>query len=144
MPVQGCTLPYSRAIPLLPLWAVRSVQSLSACTRVRFTSTISLINWTLCPNAQEPFLWTNYDFYVNRLHATGTRHNVTGLMFQRNDINNCISASFLQFCELFLATRGYSRIINPGLCSERRLRPHSPPRPLGLALTFLFFFSFLS
>ena len=28
---------YSRAIPLLPLWAVRPVQSLSACTRVRFT-----------------------------------------------------------------------------------------------------------
>ena len=27
----------SRAIPLLPLWALRSVQSLSACTRVHFT-----------------------------------------------------------------------------------------------------------
>jgi len=27
----------SRAIPLLPLWAVRSVQSLSASTRVHFT-----------------------------------------------------------------------------------------------------------
>ena len=27
----------SRAIPLLPLWAVRPVQSLSACTRVPFT-----------------------------------------------------------------------------------------------------------
>ena len=26
-----------RAIPLLPLWAVRPVKSLSACTRVRFT-----------------------------------------------------------------------------------------------------------
>ena len=37
MPVQGCTLPYSRAIPLLPLWAVRPVQSPSACTRVHFT-----------------------------------------------------------------------------------------------------------
>jgi len=35
--VQGCTLPYSRAIPLLPLWAVQPVQSLSACTRVTFT-----------------------------------------------------------------------------------------------------------
>ena len=32
VPVQGCTLIYSSAIPLLPLWAVRSVQSLSACT----------------------------------------------------------------------------------------------------------------
>ena len=28
-----------RAIPLLPLWAVRPVQSLSACTRVNFTFT---------------------------------------------------------------------------------------------------------
>jgi hypothetical protein len=39
VPVQGCTLPlpYSRAIPLLPLWAVRPVQNLSACTRVLFT-----------------------------------------------------------------------------------------------------------
>jgi len=27
----------SRAIPLLPLWAIRPVQILSACTRVRFT-----------------------------------------------------------------------------------------------------------
>jgi hypothetical protein len=39
----GCTAStepqclYSRAIPLLPLWAVRPVQSLSACTRVHFT-----------------------------------------------------------------------------------------------------------
>jgi hypothetical protein len=35
----ACTEPqclYSRAIPLLPIWAVRPVQSLSACTRVHF------------------------------------------------------------------------------------------------------------
>jgi hypothetical protein len=31
----------SRAIPLLPLWAVRSVQSLSDCTRVRFLRRLS-------------------------------------------------------------------------------------------------------
>jgi hypothetical protein len=36
-PVQGSTLPYSRAIPLLPLSAERPAQSLSACTRVNFT-----------------------------------------------------------------------------------------------------------
>jgi hypothetical protein len=30
---------YSRAIPLLPSWTVRPVQSLSACTRVTFTFT---------------------------------------------------------------------------------------------------------
>ena len=41
VPIQGCTLPLpnSRAIPVLPLWAVRPVQSLSACTRVHFTFT---------------------------------------------------------------------------------------------------------
>jgi hypothetical protein len=41
VPVQGwpLTLPYSTAIPLLPLWAVWPVQSLSACTRVHFTFT---------------------------------------------------------------------------------------------------------
>jgi hypothetical protein len=36
----ACTEPqclYSRAIPLLPLWAVQPVQSLSACKRVTFT-----------------------------------------------------------------------------------------------------------
>jgi len=34
----------SRAIPLLPLWAVRPVQCLSACTRVHFTFTITFLN----------------------------------------------------------------------------------------------------
>ena len=34
-----------RAIPLLPLWAVRPVQTLSACTRVHFTSTF-LLSWS--------------------------------------------------------------------------------------------------
>ena len=36
----ACTEPeclYSTAIPLLPLWTVRPVQSLSACTRVHFS-----------------------------------------------------------------------------------------------------------
>jgi hypothetical protein len=43
-PPMGCTVCtepqclYSRAIPLLPLWAVRPIQNLSACTRVHFTT----------------------------------------------------------------------------------------------------------
>ena len=43
VPVQGCTLPLpkSRAISLLPLWAVRPIQSLSACTRVHFSLLLS-------------------------------------------------------------------------------------------------------
>ena len=41
-------VPWSRkstAIPLLPLWAVRPVQSLSACTRVHFTFTLPPTQW---------------------------------------------------------------------------------------------------
>jgi hypothetical protein len=34
----------SRAIPLLPLWAVRPVQSLSSCSRVHFTFTC-VVSW---------------------------------------------------------------------------------------------------
>jgi len=37
VPVQGCTL--TLPIPLLPLWAVRPVQNLSACTTVHFNFT---------------------------------------------------------------------------------------------------------
>ena len=37
VPVQRCTLP--SPIPLLPLWAVRPVQSLNVCTTVHFTFT---------------------------------------------------------------------------------------------------------
>ena len=37
----------SRAIPLLPLWAVRPVQKLSACTRVTFTFTLPVLWLTL-------------------------------------------------------------------------------------------------
>ena len=33
-----------RVIPLLPLWAVRTVQSLSACTRVTFTFNLTFIH----------------------------------------------------------------------------------------------------
>jgi len=42
----ACTEPqclYSTAIPLLPLWAVRPVQVLSACTRVHFTFNLYIL-----------------------------------------------------------------------------------------------------
>ena len=53
----ACTEPqclYSTAILLLPLWAVRPVQSLSVCTRVHFTLLTPLI-LTTC-YAQTPIL----------------------------------------------------------------------------------------
>jgi len=47
-----------RAIPLLPLWAVRPVQSLSACTRVHFSfkTVLSLdiaLTWATTPSFQD-------------------------------------------------------------------------------------------
>ena len=39
----------SRAIPLLPLWAVRPVQGLSACTRTHFTFTFTTVHAGLWP-----------------------------------------------------------------------------------------------
>ena len=51
----SCTEPqclYSIAIPLLPLWTVRPVQSLSACTRVHFTL---LYRRICCPSLTETF-----------------------------------------------------------------------------------------
>jgi len=47
--LQPLLVPWSwmgRAIPLLPLWAIRPVQSLSACTRVHFTLPLWPINVT--------------------------------------------------------------------------------------------------
>ena len=43
-----------RAIPLLPLWVVRPVQSLSACTRVHFTFFLPTGSLTLLPSSDVP------------------------------------------------------------------------------------------
>jgi len=53
VPVQRCTLPLP--IPLLPVWTVRPVQSLSACTMVHFTFTYTStppIGRTACTQPQ--------------------------------------------------------------------------------------------
>jgi len=53
VPVQRCTLPLP--IPLLPHWAVRPVQNLSACTTVHFTFTYTStppIGRTACTEPQ--------------------------------------------------------------------------------------------
>jgi len=50
----ACTEPqclYSIAIPLLPLWAIRPVQSLSACKRVIFTFAFN-VSVVMCLNKQ--------------------------------------------------------------------------------------------
>jgi hypothetical protein len=67
----ACTEPqflYSRAIPLLPLWAVRPVQWLSACTRVTFTFFLPMgISTTVFW-----FIQFLLEVYVNRGYWTGT------------------------------------------------------------------------
>jgi len=60
----------SRAIPLLPLWAVRPVQSLSACTRVYFTFTFN-VSFILHRLAQ------------NRQIASDKGHNITSIFAVR-------------------------------------------------------------
>jgi len=53
VPVQRCTLTLS--IPLLPLWIVQPVQSLSACTTEHFTFTYTstpLMDRTACTESQ--------------------------------------------------------------------------------------------
>ena len=54
----ACTQPqclYSTAIPLLPLWAIQPVHSLSACTRMHFTLT-----FTLCTDFKMSQMWYRY------------------------------------------------------------------------------------
>ena len=56
----------SRDIPLLPLWAVRPVQSLSACTRVHFTLTVKLKD-IYVRNSPLLSAGPNRNFYVKKI-----------------------------------------------------------------------------
>jgi len=64
-------VPWSRKrrdIPLLPLWAVRPVQSLSACTRVHFTFTCTStppMGRTACTEPQCLYKGALYLFYLS-------------------------------------------------------------------------------
>ena len=92
----ACTEPqclYSTAIPLLPLWAVRPVQSLSACTRMRFTlrimnSTLSNISLTLF-SVGSSHMFIKYVFYFRMTnqgsHPHKPQRNVA--IFQCNHTN---------------------------------------------------------
>jgi hypothetical protein len=79
----ACTEPqclYSRAIPLLSLWAVRPVQNLSFCTRVTFTFTFKYqISWKILLLEGELF----------RVDSQTTRHrDVTKLIFSFRYLTN--------------------------------------------------------
>ena len=73
VPVQRCTLPLP--IPLLTLWAVRPVQSLSACTTVHFNFTYTStppIGRTACTEPQCLYDGSLYLFLPTRKpHQTG-------------------------------------------------------------------------
>ena len=66
-----------RAIPLLPLWAVRPVQSLSACTRVHFTFT-----WTFLDMVCHPVPHVTQWPYHNFQHQQTPRNLSPSLNFQ--------------------------------------------------------------
>ena len=63
-----------RAIPLLPLWAVRPVQSLSACTRVPFTFTFC--DQVALNNPQYLTCFTLICQWMNELYTGCPRRNV--------------------------------------------------------------------
>jgi len=76
----ACTDPqclYSRAIPLLPLWAVRPVQGISACTKVHFTFyllggtnikslLINAVSWATLRylESMEPLIYMSAEFHI--------------------------------------------------------------------------------
>jgi hypothetical protein len=89
VPVQECTLPlpYSRAISLFPLWAVRPVQSLSAYTRVHFTftyystlnSTENCEKLTVSPVLQlSPHFYATFNYRVCKQPAKACHFELDG------------------------------------------------------------------
>jgi len=60
----------SRTIPLLPLWAIRPVQSLSACTRVHFT-----LPYNLMLNSDGLTVTTKYLTQLTRHRINRCRYN---------------------------------------------------------------------
>ena len=74
------------AIPLLPLWAVRSVQSFGACTRVHFTFyMLCPLNW--CPRHGSPVPFIEFQT------APRLRHLTSAGSKKRTPINVCVSCS---------------------------------------------------
>jgi hypothetical protein len=91
-----------RAIPLLPLWAGRPVQSLSACTRVHFTFTL------YCDYSALPVqYWASH--VVCSLCVLRCKISAQLIRCITNQIK-CISASFRQFNAFFKQKFGF---LNP-------------------------------
>ena len=85
-----------RAIPLLPLWAVRPVQSLSACTRVTFTFTFYPSIETDCSCTMNTNSVLLHDFQLRPIgnYKPG---------FSRSDVDGCL---YLLGCEVMEVSMG--------------------------------------
>jgi len=73
----------SRAIPLLPLCAVRPVQSLSACTTVHFIFTFIHIIW--CLSVFTKFLQATVSFVMSLRSSAWNNSAPTGCIFVKFD-----------------------------------------------------------
>jgi hypothetical protein len=96
-----------RAIPLLPLWAVRPVQSLSACTRVTFTFTFCLIIFYY----RSFSCLKNYVIFVSDL-VTILVHSISYVI---TDILSCKNKIFVIQNTKFYSVR-FQRISIQGKC----------------------------
>jgi len=76
-----------RAIPLLPLWAVQPVQSLSACTRVHFIFYLCLLD-----NLQHTDNW----------HSTST--NVLNQSVVQHNYSKCICGTITCWSKIYMTT----------------------------------------
>ena len=92
-----------RAIPLLPLWAVRPVQSLSACTRgALYTSPYSNLSRSQWPRG----LWRG-----------SAAARLLGLGFESLRSNGCLSVVSVMCCQVEVPSSGWSLVQrNPTEC----------------------------
>ena len=84
----------SRAVPLLPLWAVQPVQSLSACTRVNFT----FYKMELCLSSKTNVSSSSQDIsnpFGNRIFLPYSRKPVNGLYFEPDESNSHHNITFI-------------------------------------------------
>ena len=107
----ACTEPqclYSTAIPLLPLWTVRPVQTLSACTRLHFTCFTLTDSCIISNKYIDSFCLPTYPHSPTEhpLTCPHTHHTVV-ILCQRA----CLSQQFMYFFLL----HAYRHIRLPGL-----------------------------
>ena len=110
VPVQRCTLPLP--IPVLPLWSVRPVQSLSACTTVHFTFTHTCTSPMVRTACTEPQCLYNGALYLYlylriqskilrmvlnapRYVSNKTLHEISGIQFAEDETKR-ITSKYLQ------------------------------------------------